>query len=175
MATNGQVYDSDRHQVSIYPDGYHRAVDRASGHQGSEMITEIYVPRDKLTEFMAEAAEDFRRNHVEVIYGTVRLIRKDTESFMAWARQDYACVIFNLHVDHSPAGYEAAAEAFRRLINMAIKRTGNYYLTYHRWAAREQVLTCYPQFPQFLRLKKRYDPDERIQSEWYRHYSQMLA
>jgi hypothetical protein len=28
----------------------------------------------------------------------------------------------------------------------------------------------YPEFAEFLRLKKKYDPEERFQSDWYRHY-----
>ena len=37
-----------------------------------------------------------------MIYGTVRLIERDDETFLAWARDRYACVIFNLHVEHTP-------------------------------------------------------------------------
>ena len=37
---------------------------------------------------------------------------------------------------------------------MAVKRNGTYYLTYHRYARREQVLACYPNFAEFLKLKK---------------------
>ena len=51
---------------------------------------------------------------------------------------------------------------------MAIAHGGRYYLTYHRYASRAQVEACYPQFPEFLRLKKKHDPEERFQSEWYR-------
>ena len=58
---------------------------------------------------------------------------------------------------------------------MAARRSGSYYLTYHRAATREQVESCYPKFVQFLRLKKKYDPEERFQSEWYRHYREMFA
>jgi hypothetical protein len=66
------------------------------------MISEIYVPREGLVDFMAEAQDYFRKNNVEVIYGTIRLIQKDDETFLKWAKQDYACVIFNLHVEHTP-------------------------------------------------------------------------
>jgi FAD/FMN-containing dehydrogenase len=58
---------------------------------------------------------------------------------------------------------------------MAARRQGTYYLTYHRYATRKQVKTCYPQFAEFLRLKKKYDPEERFQSDWYRHYRTMFA
>jgi hypothetical protein len=48
-------------------------------------------------------------------------------------------------------------------------------LTYHRWADRDQVEACYPQFPEFLRLKRLHDPTELFQSEWYRHHTAMFA
>jgi hypothetical protein len=79
-------------------------------------------------------------------------------------------VIFNLHVRHDQAGQAHAAEAFRRLIDMAVARGGSYYLTYHRHATRAQVEACHPRFREFLALKLRHDPTERFQSDWYRHY-----
>jgi hypothetical protein len=38
----------------------------------------------------------------------------------------------------------------------------------------EQVMACYPQFKQFLELKRKYDPAERFQSD-YRHYRKLFA
>lgn len=176
MSTSGQVYWSDEHQLSIYPDNYHRAID-ATLHSGpsTEMITELYVPRAKLADFMAAARDDFRRNDVNVVYGTVRLIERDDDTFLPWAKQSYACIVLNLHTPHANAGVEHSAAAFRRLIDMAVARDGSYFLTYHRWARREQVEAAYPQFAKFLREKKRVDAHERFQSEWYRHYKKMFA
>jgi FAD/FMN-containing dehydrogenase len=177
LSTNGQIYWSDLHQLSIYPDNYHREIDARlhAPYPATEMIAEIDVPRQDLAGFLNEAREDFRKNETELIYGTVRLIERDDESFLPWAKQAYACTIFNLHVVHSPEGIQRTAEAFRRLIDMAARRSGSYYLTYHRDATRSQVDSCYPQFAQFLHLKKQYDPDERFQSDWYRHYRKMFA
>ena len=176
LSTSGQVYWSDTHQLSDYRDGYHQILDQrlGAGKPATEIITEIYVPRNHLAEFMREAREDFRKHKVGIIYGTIRLIEQDNESFLAWAKQPYACIIFNIHTEHSPEGLLHSANTFRRLIGMAIRRDGNYYLTYHKYATREQMLACYPQFPEFLRLKAKYDPDERFQSDWYRHYRRMF-
>jgi hypothetical protein len=63
----------------------------------------------------------------------------------------------------------------RRLIDRAVALGGSYFLTYHRWAERAQVEACYPQMAEFLRLKKRHDPGETFQSDWYRHYMRMFA
>jgi len=177
LSTNGQVYWSDLHQLSIYPDNYHREIDAKlhAPFPATEMITEINVPRPALSGFLEEVREDFRKNETELIYGTVRLIERDDESFLPWAKQPYACTIFNLHTVHSAEGLQRSADAFRRLIDMAARRGGTYYLTYHRYATRSQIESCYPQFAEFLRLKKKYDAEERFQSDWYRHYRSMFA
>jgi FAD/FMN-containing dehydrogenase len=176
LATAGQIYWSDSHQLGTYIDDYHAELDRALGATApaSEMITEIYVPRDRLVDFMAAARRDFRRHEVEFIYGTIRLIERDRESFLAWARQPYACVVFNLHVPHTPAGLEKAAADFRRLIDRGLERDGSFYLTYHPWATRQQIEAAYPQFSAFMRLKRRYDPAERFQSNWYRRHKTLF-
>ncbi len=177
LSTNGQIYWSDEHQMSIYPDYYHRELDKKlkSRHKATEAITEIYCEREALGRFMADVREDARKNQVNIIYGTVRLIEQDKESFLAWARKPYACIIFNLHVVHTPEGIRRSADAFRRLIDIGLKYGGSYYPTYHKYATRRQVEACYPQFSEFLKLKRKYDPGEAFQSDWYRHYKKMFA
>jgi len=176
LSTNGQTYWSDTNQLSAYLPNYAQKIrNEIGGQESSLVITEIYVPRPDLPNFLAQAAELLRSNRTIVIYGTVRLIEKDDESFLAWAKESYACVIFNLLTFHTPGGIEASARSFRGLIDLAIVRGGSYYLTYHKFAKPEQVIACYPQFKQFLDLKRKYDPTERFQSDWYRHYRKLFA
>jgi len=172
LQSSGQIYWSDTHQLSLYLDDYHDALDRALRAEvsGSEMITELYVPRARLADFMDDVRKDFLEHEVDLIYGTIRLIERDTQTLLAWAREPFACVIFNLHVDHTAAAIERSAQAFRRLIDISIHHGGSYFLTYHRHATREQLKHCYPQFDAFLAAKRRYDPAEVFQSDWYRHY-----
>ena len=177
LRSSGQIYWSDTHQLSVYLDHYHDWLDQVlQPHApGSEMITELYVPRERLASFMDDVRRDFRENAVNLIYGTVRLIERDRETMLVWARESYACVIFNLHVDHDARGISESAAAFRRLIDIAIHHGGSYFLTYHRHATRSQVRTCYPQFTQFLCAKQLVDPDGVFQSDWYRHYRSRFA
>ena len=176
LSTNGQTYWSDTGQLSAYLPNYAQKIrEQIGGEESSLIITEIYVPRPDLPNFLAQAAELLRSNRTIVIYGTVRLIEKDDESFLAWAKQSYACIIFNLLTLHTPGGIEASARSFRDLIDLAIARGGSYYLTYHKFAKPDQVMACYPQFKQFLDLKRNYDPAERFQSDWYRYYRQLFA
>lgn len=176
LKTDGVAYWSDLHQMSLYQDGYHLGLDEDLHAEcpGSEMISELYVPHERLVEFMHRAATALRKHGVPLIYGTVRLIRRDDESFLAWAKGDFACVIFNLHTEHHPEGIERSAAAFRELYDIALSLNGSFYLTYHRWATKEQLLAAYPQLPEFLRLKREHDPESRLQSDWWRHLDRLI-
>jgi FAD/FMN-containing dehydrogenase len=171
LSTNGQIYPSDSHQFSTYVDDYHTVLGERLGRAaiGGEMITELYVPRAEMAGLLETMREDFRRHRPSLIYGTIRVIEREDETFLNWARESWACVIVNLHVGRATGEVAKAADDFRRLIDRALERGGSYYLTYHHWATREQVLAAYPQFPEFLARKKAMDPDRVFTSDWYEY------
>jgi FAD/FMN-containing dehydrogenase len=177
LATSGQIYWANSQLSGAYVPNYHEELDRKlrARVKATEMITEIYVPRAALVRFMEDARFMLREHKANVIYGTVRLIEKDDESFLRWASQSFACVIFNLHVTHDDMGISGASRAFRGLIDLGIRYGGSYYLTYHRFATRRQIEACYPQFAEFLRHKLDWDPKEVFQSDWYRQHKRLLS
>ena len=74
--------------------------------------------------------------------------------------------------EHSQAGFvfytnRTSAKAQDLVANEHVSALFPWY------ALRRQVDLCYPQMPEFLKLKRKYDPDELFQSEWYRHYKRM--
>jgi len=178
LGTHGNVYWSDTMQLSTYIPTYAEYLATrlpTAGSQESLMIGEMQVPFDGALVFMDRAREVLRSNQVEDIYGTIRLIRRDTESYLPWATGDFVCVIFNLRTRHTPEGVARTAEAFRGLIECAAALGGTYFPTYHRWASREQVLRCHPRLPEFIREKRARDPQGVLQSEWFRHYERMFT
>ena len=181
LSTDGNHYWSDTMQLSTYIPSYAdflestRAADAAPSVKETLVIGEHYVPRDQLLTFMRQAREVFRTFGTEVIYGTIRAIMRDTVSFLPWAKDDFACVIFNLRTPHTESGLGQTANTFRALIDASNSLGGSFFLTYHRYASPAQVETCYPRFREWLRLKKRYDPDELFASTWYVHYRDAFA
>ena len=175
ISTDGQTYDSDTFQLSLYIDGYHQELDRGLNATAkcTETITELYVPLPSLADFMDAAARELRQRNASVIYGTIRLIERDDETFLNWARQPYACIVFNLHVEHTEAGIARTADALRALIDLAVGRNGSYFLTYNRFASPQQLAESYPQFEDFLALKDRYDPEGVFSSDWSRAYGNL--
>jgi FAD/FMN-containing dehydrogenase len=181
LGTHGRVYWSDTMQLSTYIPSY---ADYLVGAQGPDsqalppeslVIGEHYVPGKQLHSFMEQAAQALRNLGSEVIYGTIRSIRRDTTSFLPWATDNFACVIFNLRTPHTTQGRQRTADAFRSLINISSGLGGSFFLTYHRYASAAQVERCHPRIRQWLALKRQYDPEELFSSDWYRHYRDAFA
>jgi FAD/FMN-containing dehydrogenase len=181
LGTDGNHYWSDTMQLSTYIPSYAdflestRAADTVPAVKETLMIGEHYVPREHLLTFMQQARDVFRKFGTEVIYGTIRAILRDTDSFLPWAKADFACVIFNLRTPHTDSGLRLTADTFRALIDAGSALGGSFFLTYHRYASAAQVEACYPRFREWLSLKKRYDPDELFSSTWYAHYRDAFA
>jgi FAD/FMN-containing dehydrogenase len=177
LSTSGQLYWTDTHQLGYYDENYEAYLKKTLPDYklGSLMISEVYVPRDRIYDFMTDLSLSNEQQQLDIIYGTIRLIKTDTETFLPWAKQDYACIVLNLRVEHSELGLKKARSDFQLLIDVALNHDGSYFLTYHRWARKDQLLEAYPQFPMFLELKLKYDPQEMFQSDWYRFYKEMFS
>jgi FAD/FMN-containing dehydrogenase len=173
---DGRIVWSDTHQYSPYPRYYHHAIDQRihAAHPGTDTLAEVYVPRGRLADFLDEARAALKAWNTNVIYGTVRFIRRDDETFLPWAREDYACVIFTIHVTRDADGLAQALKTFHNLTDFALGRGGSFYMTYQRFADRKQIASCYPRFADFLVLKQKYDPTGVFDSDWYRHYKQLF-
>lgn len=80
LASHGQKYWSDTHQLALYiPDYHSEYIDKVthSACSASEIITELYVPRKHFKAWLAQVKAYLLANQVSVIYGTIRLIEKD--------------------------------------------------------------------------------------------------
>lgn len=181
LDTHGKLYASDTLQLSTYIPSY---ADFLASRQAGEgaltlketlVIGEHYVPRDRLLAFMQRAREVLRVFGTEVIYGTIRSILRDTTSYLPWAKDDFACIVFNLRTPHDVAGLTRTADTFRALIDAATELGGSFFLTYHRHASAVQVRRCYPQFGAWLAKKLEHDPNELFVSTWYTHYRDAFA
>lgn len=175
LRTDGQRYWSDTHQIAEYVEGYHPEIDRLLGTCGGEMITELFVPPARVAALLADAREVLRAHEANVIYGTVRRISPESDTFLRWAREPLCGVVLNLHVDHTADAIERSGAVFRDLIDAALAHRGRFYLTYHRFAEGHQLRAAYPQLPRFLRSKRVHDPARIFDSDWLRAIEDRLA
>jgi FAD/FMN-containing dehydrogenase len=177
LAKDGNVEWSDLHQLSSYTGGYHQGIEKRLGadYAGADLILEVYVPRTELISLLEEARRILLTAGTPLVYGTVRFTEQDKDSFLAWAKKRYACVVFSPHTSGETQALKKTGEVCKQIIRAANKRGGSFYLTYNRFATRDELASAYPQFPDFLNLKKQHDPREIFQSDWYKYYKGLYA
>ncbi len=175
--TDGFINWADIWQNSDYVVGYHRHIDQlsASKNLATEVLSEFFVPLAKLEVFLSDARKYFLAHGQNIIFSTIRFIEQDDVTLLPWARQRYACVIFNFHTVHSEKGIEQTMSAWSHLIDRANELNGTFYLTYQHVADKKQILASYPNFDKFLQLKLQHDPHELFQSDWYRWHKKLFA
>ena len=135
----------------------------------------LLLPPETLDAFLAEARRHCENWRLPLIDVRVRRTHEDKDSFLRWARREYAAV--TLHFGAPPVlGIAVRATQLRReLLDAAIDRGGSFPVWCTFDATRQQAEACYPQLRTFLAEKRRVDPTERLTNAWYRHYRNLFA
>jgi len=136
----------------------------------TDILHEYFVPQDKLGEFARQAKEIIARARGNLINVTVRDVRRDTRSTLAYARQDVFGLVMSF-VQRRSADAEQRMQAMTRaLIDAAIAVGGTFYLPYRLHASTEQLRRAYPAWDSAMRAKSRYDPDGIFRNGLYEAY-----
>jgi len=163
--------------LSAYVEGYAERIDALlpEALRGTEIITELYVPRARAAALLERAAVELRARRSPATYGTLRLIEPDRETALPWAREAWACVIFNLFARRDTEDRGRAGEAFCALIDHALELGGTFFLTYHRFATGDQLRAGHPGLEAFMAERRRRDPGGVLRSDWAEAIERTLA
>jgi len=144
-------------------------VDRSGS--STDILHEYFVPRGHLSDFIDRIRPIlFRRDHVDLLNITVRDVRKDHTTALAYARDDVFAVVMLFSQKRSPEADAAMQHVTRELIDVALELGGTYYLPYRLHATVEQFERAYPQAREYFDEKRRRDPDEVLSNLWYSRY-----
>ena len=101
--------------------------------------------------------------------------RQEQDSFLRWARREYAAVTLRLAAAAGArrrGAHDAAAPQPDRRGDRARRQLP---VSCTPEATRAQAEACYPQLRAFLAEKRRMDPAEKLTNTWYRHYRDLLS
>jgi len=137
----------------------------------TDILHEYFIPRGKLAAFMKEMLPVLlRRANVDLLNITIRDVKKDNTSALAYAREDVFAVVMFFSQKRTADGEEAMQRVTRELIDVATSFGGTYYLPYRLHATVEQFDRAYPEGRTFFDEKRRLDPRETFSSQWYERY-----
>lgn len=135
---------------------------------------ELLIPPEALDAFVSETDTRCNDWRIPLQSVTVRRTAREDDSYLRWARRDFAEVRLALA---EPAGLGTAvrgAQLRHELIDAAIEAGGSFQIACTADATRQQTEACYPQLKSFLAEKRRFDPHERLVNDWYLHQRALM-
>lgn len=137
-----------------------------------EILQEYFVPHDQLAAFVETMRPILLKHKPDLLNITVRNIKADPDTVLAYARQDVFALVMLYHESTDPQT-DAAMEKFtREMIDAVLQCGGTYYLPYRPHATQQQFEKAYPRSAEFFAAKRKYDPDGIFENLFYTHYGQ---
>lgn len=139
----------------------------------TQLLHEYFIPRDSIESFLKEARMLIPKYHGDLLNLTVRSLEKDTDSYLAYAREKVFSFVMLFSQEVNQSAEENMQTMTRSLITAALDVGGTYYLPYRLHATPEQFLRSYPMANAFFDLKRKYDPEEIFQNKFYAEYGSL--
>ncbi|MGH9888590.1 MAG: FAD-binding oxidoreductase, partial [bacterium] len=136
----------------------------------TDVLHEYFVPPSRLADFLARAREIVPRHGADLLNVTLRDVRRDDDTLLRYADQDMIALVFFFDQWRTPEAEAGMTALTRELIEACLSVGGHYYLPYRPHATVDQFLRAYPQAPAFFAAKRRYDPGELFQNQFYLRY-----
>ncbi len=138
--------------------------------KGTDILHEYFIPHAALGAFLDGARPIFEGSDCDLLNITVRDVREDQGTFLRYADQGMFGLVMLFHQARTPEAEVAMQRLTRDLIDLALSLEGRHYLPYRLHASRAQFEAGYPMGRDFFEAKRRYDPDEIFQNQFYRAY-----
>lgn len=136
----------------------------------TDILHEYFVPRARATAFVDDMRKIITRQQPNLLNVTVRLVKEDTDTFLRYADQPVVAFVMLFVQEKTPEGEARMSALTRDLIEAAINNGGRYYLPYRLHATPEQFHRAYPMARKFFERKRKYDPAELFQNNFYARY-----
>ena len=123
-----------------------------------------------LPKFVSAMRDILREHEPNLLNVTVRSVERDEDTFLRYADQQMIAFVMLYVQQRTDAGERAMESLTHELIDAALENKGRYYLPYRLHATQKQFHRAYPKASEFFTLKRKYDPQELFQNQFYLKY-----
>lgn len=166
--TNGSLYESADPIATLWSPIFNR--------NKTHILQEYFIPANgKNFEDWAKDAGTYFQSHkfknVSLLNATIRFVKKDTNIFLNYAKEDMFAVVLYYRLDKLYDGDTELQEINKHLTDLTVSLGGTFYLPYRHHYSIEKLKEAYPQWNAFVQLKKLYDSHNVFSNEWWKNYS----
>ena len=137
----------------------------------TDILHEYFLPKEGAVPFLGRARQIIRSHHADLLNVTVREVQTDNDTFLRYADQPMIAFVMFFSQRRTAAPNRDMERMTQELIDASLHSGGRYYLPYRLHASDKQFRAAYPQAEDFFRLKRKYDPDNVFENEFYLKYA----
>ena len=123
-------------------------------------------------EFLSQLRKSVQHDDINLLSSTIRFVPSAREPNLRYAhdRTDFFAVVLYFNQKLTDTERNRTTLWTRHMIDVVLRLGGTYYLTYQRYATRQQLVRAYPRIEDFFQSKQRWDPDSLFENDWYNVY-----
>lgn len=145
----------------------------------THILQEFFIPNKndnfkKWMLFLKSYFSELKFNQVSLLNIAIRYVETDNVSFLKYAKNNSYAFVFYYRVNKTKNADDILKQIHTDLTNSAIDLGGTFYLPYRHHYTKKQLLTCYPEFAEFVKLKNKYDHSNLFGNLWFDEYSQKI-
>lgn len=137
----------------------------------TDILHEYFLPRDGALPFLKQAKMIIRAHHEDLLNVTVREVQTDDDTFLRYADQPMIAFVMFFSQRRTPSADQDMGQMTQELVDAVLRSGGRYYLPYRLHASGDEFRAAYPQADDFFHLKRKYDPDNLFENEFYLKYA----
>lgn len=135
----------------------------------TDILHEYFIPQAQLVSFINQMKTAIKKHTATLLNCSIRLVHQE-HNFLSYARQPLIAIVLYLNQTISEKGNADMADLTRSLIDIALAHNGTFFLPYQLHFTYEQLVRAYPQWPAFIKEKKKYDPTQLFTQRLYEMY-----
>lgn len=143
----------------------------------THILQEYFIPPDKFKDWMMFLQKYFVNKlmlNSVLLNITIRYVKKDDITFLKYAKNDCYAFVFYFRISKDKHGDKELNNIHLDLTDEAIKLGGLFYLPYRHHYDKFQLLTCYPEMEDFMKMKLKYDPKCMFSNLWYDFVKELI-
>ncbi|MGL4637090.1 MAG: FAD-binding protein [Beijerinckiaceae bacterium] len=124
----------------------------------TDILHEYFVAPERFNDFLTVCRSIIPKSHLEFLNVTLRFVRKDETSTLAYAKTDRIAAVMSFSQRMNGEDEAEMMRVTEALIEGMAGIGGSFYLPYRLHARRDQVARIYPNTNTFIARKQHYDP-----------------
>jgi FAD/FMN-containing dehydrogenase len=137
----------------------------------TDILHEYFIPPDRFADFLQQMREIMPRYDADLMNLTVRHVLADDDAFLRYADREMFSLVLLFNQKRTDQAESQMQALTRALVDAALAVGGRHYLPYRLHATPEQFDRAYPQGSEFFDLKRKHDPGELFQNQFYLKYA----